>query len=111
MCALPNKKGASEPEKYFWSIGRKRTETKLIAFSATCDQPATRASSVLQVLANMFNKADFAAVKETRRSTTGIIATFADGAMSWISQLQKPTALSTTETEIIATNVGTKDLM
>jgi len=58
-----------------------------------------------------FSKADFAAVKETRRSTTGIIDTFDDGAMSWTSRLHKPTALSTTETEIIAANVGSKDLV
>jgi hypothetical protein len=53
MCALPNNKGASGSEKYFGSIGRKLIETKLSAFSATCDPPATRASSVVQVLANI----------------------------------------------------------
>jgi len=58
-----------------------------------------------------FSNADFAGVKGTRRSTTGIIDTFAEGAVSWTSRLQKPTALSTTEIEIIAASVGTKDLV
>jgi hypothetical protein len=39
--------------------------------------------------------------KATRRSTTGVIAVFADGAMSSTSRLQKTTALSTSEAEII----------
>jgi len=55
MCVLPNRKGASGPEEYFGSIGRKRIETELSASSATNDQPATRASDVLRVLANMFS--------------------------------------------------------
>jgi hypothetical protein len=88
MCALRNRKGASGSVEYFGSIDRNRTATELRASSATCDQPATRASGVLQVLANMFNNADLAGVKETRRSTTGIKGTFADGAMSWTSRLQ-----------------------
>ena len=46
-----------------------------------------------------FSNVDFTGVKENRLSTTGIIATFADGAMSWTSRLQKPTALSTPETD------------
>jgi hypothetical protein len=50
----------------------------------------------------MFSDADFVGDKVTRCSTTGFIAVFADGAVSWASQLQKTTALSTTEAEIIA---------
>ena len=98
MCALPNRKWTSGPEEYFGSIGWKRIETELSASSATCDQSATRASGILQVLGNVFSNADFARVKETRRSTTNTIATFADGTMSWTSRVQKPTALSTTLT-------------
>ena len=41
----------------------------------------------------------------------GIIAIFADGAVAWTSQLQKTTALSTTEAEIIAPSEGAKELV
>jgi len=59
----------------------------------------------------VFNDADFAGDKVTRRSTTGVIAIFADGAMSWTSQLQKTTALSTTEGETISASEGAKELV
>jgi hypothetical protein len=41
----------------------------------------------------------------------GILAVFADGAVSWTSQLQRMTALSTTEAEIIAASEGAKELV
>jgi len=56
----------------------------------------------------VFSDADFAGDKATRRSTTGVIAVFAEGAVSWTSQLQKTTALSATEVEIIAASEGAK---
>ena len=58
-----------------------------------------------------FSDADFAGDKATRRSTTGVIAVFVDGAVSWTSQLQKTTALSTTEAEIIEASEGAKKLV
>ena len=67
----------------------------------------TRGSGELKA----FSDADFAGHKVTRRSATGVIAIFAEGAASWTSQLQKTTALSTTEAEIIATSEGTKELV
>jgi len=67
----------------------------------------TRGSGELKV----FSDADFAGDKATRRSTTGIIAIFAEGTVSWRSQLQKMTALSTTEAEIIAASEGAKELV
>jgi hypothetical protein len=60
---------------------------------------------------NVFSDADFAGDKATRRSTTGVLAMFADGAVSWTSQLQRTTALSTTEAEIIAASEGAKELI
>ena len=57
---------------------------------------------------NVFSDADFAGDRITRRSTTGIIAIFADSAVSWISRLEKTTALSTTEAEIITASEGAK---
>lgn len=59
----------------------------------------------------VYSDADYAGDKKTRRSTTGVIATFNDGAVSWTSQLQKSVATSTTEAEIIAASEGAKDLI
>uniref|UniRef100_A0A3Q7IGY0 Reverse transcriptase Ty1/copia-type domain-containing protein n=1 Tax=Solanum lycopersicum TaxID=4081 RepID=A0A3Q7IGY0_SOLLC len=39
---------------------------------------------------------------DTRKSTSGYLVTFAGGAVSWQSRLQKCVALSTTEAELIA---------
>jgi len=59
----------------------------------------------------VFSDADFAGDKVTRRSTMGVIAIVANGAVSWTSQLQKTTALSTTEAEIIAASEWAKELV
>jgi len=59
----------------------------------------------------VFSDADFAGDKVTRRSTTGVTAVVTNGAVSWASQLQKMTALSTTEAEIIAASEGAKELV
>jgi len=67
----------------------------------------TRGSVKLKV----FSDADFAGDKVTRHSTMGVIAIFADGAVSWTNQLQKMTALSTTDAEIIAASEGAKELI
>jgi hypothetical protein len=67
----------------------------------------TRGSTELKV----FSDADFAGDKATRRSTTGIVTMFSGGAVSWTSQLQKATALSTIEAEIIAGSEGAKELV
>ena len=59
----------------------------------------------------MFSGADFAGDKVTRRSTVGVIAIFADSAVSWTNQPQNTTALSTTEAKIIAASEGAKELV
>jgi hypothetical protein len=64
----------------------------------------TRGSGQLIV----FSDAEFAGDKATRHSTTGVIAIFAEGAVSWTRQLQKTTALTTSEAEIIAASEGAK---
>ena len=58
-----------------------------------------------------FSDADYAQDVETRRSTSGAICKFADGAVTWLSQKQKCIALSTTEAEIIAANEAGKDVI
>jgi hypothetical protein len=67
----------------------------------------TRGPGELEV----FSDADFAGDKVTRRSTAGVIAIVANGVVSWTIQLQKTTALSTTEAEIIAASEGAKELI
>jgi hypothetical protein len=52
--------------------------------------------------------ADFAGYKATRRSTTGVITIFTKGPVSWTSQLQKTTVLSTTEAETVAASEGAR---
>jgi hypothetical protein len=58
----------------------------------------------------VFNDADFAGDKVTRRFTMGVIALFADCAVSWKVRLQKATTLLKTEAEIIASSEGAKEL-
>jgi len=65
----------------------------------------TRGSGKLKV----FGDADFAGDKVTSHSTTGVI--FADGAVSLTSQLQKTTAFSANEAEIIAASEEVKELV
>ncbi|XP_047116008.1 secreted RxLR effector protein 161-like [Schistocerca piceifrons] len=59
----------------------------------------------------IYADADFAGDNRTRRSTTGILAKYSGGAVSWTSQLQKVVATSTTEAEIIAASEGAKELV
>lgn len=59
---------------------------------------------------NVFTDADFVGNKTMRRSTTGMVAIFSQGAISWTSQLQKSVVLSTTEAEIVAASEDAKQL-
>uniref|UniRef100_A0A3Q7EG61 Reverse transcriptase Ty1/copia-type domain-containing protein n=1 Tax=Solanum lycopersicum TaxID=4081 RepID=A0A3Q7EG61_SOLLC len=49
-----------------------------------------------------YTDSDMAGDIDTRKSTSGYLVTFAGGAVSWQSRLQKCVALSTTEAEFIA---------
>ena len=55
--------------------------------------------------------ADLAGDMDSRKSTSGYMMTFAGGAVSWQSKLQKCVALSTTEAEYIAATEATKELL
>ena len=54
---------------------------------------------------------DMAGDVDTRKSTSGYLVTFAGGAVSWQSRLQKCVALSTTEAELIAAVKACKELL
>ena len=48
---------------------------------------------------------------DSRKSTSGFMFTFAGGAVSWQSKLQKVVALSTTEAEYIAVTEACKEML
>jgi hypothetical protein len=58
-----------------------------------------------------YSDADMAGDSDGRKSTSGILFTFAGGAVSWQSKLQKCVALSTTEAEYIAMAEAGKEML
>lgn len=58
-----------------------------------------------------YTDADMAGDLDSRKSTSGYIYTFAGGAVSWQSRLQKCVALSTTEAEYIAAAETGKEML
>lgn len=58
-----------------------------------------------------FSDSDFAGDLETRRSTTGYVFCFANGAITWNSKRQKMVTLSTTEAEYVAASTATRELI
>ena len=55
--------------------------------------------------------ADWVGDLNDRKSTSGYLFTFAGGAVSWQSRLQKCVALFTTEAEYIAVNEAGKEML
>ena len=58
-----------------------------------------------------FTDADMAGDLDGRKSTSGFLFTFAGGAISWQSKVQKCVALSTTEAEYIAATEAAKEML
>lgn len=58
-----------------------------------------------------FSDADYGGDVETRRSTSGFVFMFGNGAISWCSQRQKCVSLSTTESEYVAASQSVKELV
>ena len=58
-----------------------------------------------------YTNADLAGDIDSRKSTSGYLTTFAGGAISWQSKLQKCIALSTTEAEYIASTKACKEML
>ena len=58
-----------------------------------------------------YTDSDMAGDLDGRKSTTGFLYTFAGGAVSWQSRLQRCVALSTTEAEYIAIAEGGKEML
>lgn len=60
---------------------------------------------------NCYSDADFGGCNKTGRSTSGVVVTYAGGAVSWLSQRQQITATSTTEAELVAANEAVKEII
>ncbi|BET01094.1 Reverse transcriptase (RNA-dependent DNA polymerase) [Nesidiocoris tenuis] len=58
-----------------------------------------------------FSDADHGNDESTARSTTGVVAVYAGGAISWISQRQCSVAISTTEAEVVAASEGAREII
>ncbi|KAF5781986.1 putative RNA-directed DNA polymerase [Helianthus annuus] len=58
-----------------------------------------------------YTDSDLAGNKDNMKSTSGYLMTFAGGAVSWQSRLQKYVALSTTEAEYVAATEACKELL
>lgn len=58
-----------------------------------------------------YTYADMAGDIDSRKSTSGFLITYSGGVVSWQSKLQKCVALSTTETEFIATTETCKEIL
>lgn len=58
-----------------------------------------------------FSDADYAGDIDSRRSTTGFLFKFGSGTLSWSSERQKSVALSTTESEYVASAQAVKELI
>jgi hypothetical protein len=71
--------------------------------------PVYRKDSATADKVSVYSDADFAGCSESRRSTSGIIALFADAPVIWSSKRQQSVALSTTEAEFIAASGAAKE--
>jgi hypothetical protein len=60
---------------------------------------------------NVFSDADHGGDKKTGLSTTGVVCMFGGGAVTWFSQRQRTTAISTTEAEIVAASEAARELV
>ncbi|XP_049797582.1 tubulin beta chain-like [Schistocerca nitens] len=58
-----------------------------------------------------YSDADFGGFNKTGRSTSDVLITHADGAISWLSQRQAVTTTSTTETELVAAIEAVKEIV
>ena len=58
-----------------------------------------------------YSDADHGGDKTTGRSTTGVVCTYAEGAISWFSKRQTSVAISTTEAEVVAASEATREVV
>jgi hypothetical protein len=96
----------SNPGRVHWNVVKwilrylRGTTNHYICFGSTNN-------SVLEA----YTVADWAGDIDSRKSTSGYLVCFENGAVSWQSKLQKCVALSTTEVEYIAITKACKELI
>ncbi|XP_060211884.1 uncharacterized protein LOC132639459 [Lycium barbarum] len=95
----------SNPRKEHWNavkwIMRYLCSTSSLSFCFGTEKP----------ILCCYTDSDMAGDVDTRKSTSGYLITYAGGAVSWQSRLQKCVALSTTKAELIATVETCKELL
>lgn len=64
-----------------------------------------------QGILECYSDADFGGCLKSGRSTSGVVISYAGGAISWLSQRQAMVATSTTEAEIVAANEAAKEII
>ena len=64
-----------------------------------------------ELILDGFTDSDMAGDVDSRKSTSGYLITFAEGAVAWLSRFQKCVALSTTEAEFIAITEACKEIL
>ena len=68
-----------------------------------------RDASLEQAQLEVYSDADWAGDKETRRSTTGVVAKLGHAAIVWVSRKQPNVAVSSTEAEYIAASEASRE--
>jgi len=68
-------------------------------------------SNVHESSLKCYSDSDFAADSETRRSVSGMVMTYAGGAITWASKKQQSVSLSTTEAEFVAASEAAKEIV
>lgn len=68
-------------------------------------------SSAQKGILKAYSDADFVGDLSSRKSTTGVMCTYMDGAVLWSSKKQRVVALSATEAELIAACEAAKDVI
>ncbi|WMV44256.1 hypothetical protein MTR67_037641 [Solanum verrucosum] len=81
-----------------------------LMYAMVCTRPDI-AHAVRNPILCGYTDSDMAGDVDTRKSTLGYLITFAGGAVSWQSSLQKCVTLSTTEAEFIAAVEACKELI
>ncbi|XP_049797589.1 uncharacterized protein LOC126215007 [Schistocerca nitens] len=88
-----------------------RLKRVLRYLAGTCDLGIIYRPKLCSDILDCYSDADFGGFNKTGRSTSDVLITHADGALSWLSQRQAVTATSTTEAELVAATEAVKEIV